>query len=51
VPLVRSPLDQAAAPAPLTVPPRLGEHTDAVLGSLLGLSAGRLAQLRTEQVI
>jgi crotonobetainyl-CoA:carnitine CoA-transferase CaiB-like acyl-CoA transferase len=51
VPLVRSPLDQAAAPAPLQAPPRLGEHTEAVLGALLGLSAERLSQLRAAQVI
>ncbi len=34
-----------------TLGPELGQHTDEVLGSLLGLSAGELARLRAEQVI
>jgi crotonobetainyl-CoA:carnitine CoA-transferase CaiB-like acyl-CoA transferase len=32
-------------------PPLLGEHTDAVLGELLGLDAAALAGLRERQVI
>jgi crotonobetainyl-CoA:carnitine CoA-transferase CaiB-like acyl-CoA transferase len=31
--------------------PRLGEHTDAILSELLGLSADRIATLRREGVI
>jgi crotonobetainyl-CoA:carnitine CoA-transferase CaiB-like acyl-CoA transferase len=34
-----------------TLGPELGQHTDEVLTSLLGLSAGDLARLRAEQVI
>lgn len=37
-------------PAPLP-PPRHGEHTDAVLGELLGLSRDRLDELRRDGVI
>jgi formyl-CoA transferase len=32
-------------------PPLLGQHTEEVLGTELGLSAARIAQLRTEKVI
>ena len=32
-------------------PPLLGQHTEEVLGAELGLSAERIAQLRTEKVI
>jgi crotonobetainyl-CoA:carnitine CoA-transferase CaiB-like acyl-CoA transferase len=32
-------------------PPRLGEHTDAVLGELLGYSAAQCAQLRADGVL
>jgi succinyl-CoA:(S)-malate CoA-transferase subunit B len=31
--------------------PQLGEHTDAVLGALLGVSEGRLAELKSARVI
>ena len=51
VSLTRSPLDQAAAPAPYRVPPQLGQHTDEVLASVLGLSSARIAELRAAQVI
>jgi crotonobetainyl-CoA:carnitine CoA-transferase CaiB-like acyl-CoA transferase len=52
VDLIGSPfhLTGADTPAP-TFPPRLGEHTDAVLGELLGLDAGRLAELRAAGVV
>lgn len=43
-------LGGAALPPP-TPPPRLGQDTDAVLGELLGLDAGRLAALRARGVI
>jgi CoA:oxalate CoA-transferase len=47
-----SPLKTAgAAGAPATRAPDLGEHTDAVLGRLLGYDAGRLAELRAKQII
>ncbi|MEJ8824177.1 CoA transferase [Variovorax humicola] len=42
----------SATPARLRTPaPLLGEHTDSVFGSLLGLPADRLAALRSEGVI
>jgi crotonobetainyl-CoA:carnitine CoA-transferase CaiB-like acyl-CoA transferase len=52
VDLVGSPfrVEGASAPPPLP-PPRLGQHTDEVLSGLLGLDAGRLAELRRLGVI
>ena len=32
-------------------PPRLGEHTDALLAELLGYDAARIAQLRQQEVV
>jgi CoA:oxalate CoA-transferase len=47
-----SPLKTAGvASAPATRAPDLGEHTDAVLGRLLGYDAGRLAELRAKHII
>jgi CoA:oxalate CoA-transferase len=47
-----SPLKTAGvAGAPATRAPDLGEHTDEVLGRLLGYDAGRLAELRAKHVI
>jgi crotonobetainyl-CoA:carnitine CoA-transferase CaiB-like acyl-CoA transferase len=43
-------IDGATLPAP-TAPPRLGQHTDEVLGELLGVDPARLAALRDEGVI
>ena len=37
-------------PPPLTFPPRLGEHTDAVF-AVAGCDAGRLADLRRRGVV
>jgi crotonobetainyl-CoA:carnitine CoA-transferase CaiB-like acyl-CoA transferase len=34
-----------------TAPPRLGEHTDAVLGELLGYDAARIARLRADKIV
>lgn len=39
------------AQGPETYPPRLGEHTDEVLGAVLGLDDAELARLRSEGVI
>ena len=41
----------AEPPRPPVGAPRLGEHTDEVLGSLLGLSSTELAALRADKVI
>ncbi len=42
----------SATPAMIRkAPPRLGEHTDAVLGELLGYSAAQCAQLRADGVL
>jgi crotonobetainyl-CoA:carnitine CoA-transferase CaiB-like acyl-CoA transferase len=41
---------EAALPPP-AMPPALGQHTEAVLGELLGLDAERLAHLRRQGVI
>jgi crotonobetainyl-CoA:carnitine CoA-transferase CaiB-like acyl-CoA transferase len=52
VELVGSPFHIAGAEMPAaTLPPALGEHTDAVLGEVLGLDAARLAELRAKGVI
>jgi succinate---hydroxymethylglutarate CoA-transferase len=50
--LVGIPFQMNGTPASIRrPPPLLGEHTDEVLGGELGLSAQRLARLRTEKVI
>jgi len=47
-----SPLKRAGSPAePDTRAPALGEHTDAVLGALLGYDSKRLADLRSRSII
>jgi crotonobetainyl-CoA:carnitine CoA-transferase CaiB-like acyl-CoA transferase len=52
VDLVRSPFHIAGAPEPApTMPPALGQHTDEVLGQLLGLDAAELERLRRQGVI
>jgi formyl-CoA transferase len=52
VSLVKSPMKLSATPprhdAP---PPLLGQHTDEVLGELLGHSAGEIAALRAKGVL
>ncbi len=51
-PTVKSPLRLSATPVRYdAAPPRLGEHTDAVLREVLGLSAQRIAALREQGVI
>ncbi len=52
VPSVACPIRYAETPLNMTSgPPCLGEHTDAVLGEVLGLSAGDIAALRADGVI
>ncbi|MNQ33399.1 Succinyl-CoA:(R)-benzylsuccinate CoA-transferase subunit BbsF [compost metagenome] len=52
VPQVASPIRLSATPVEYrNAPPLLGEHTDVVLGELLGLDAAALAELRARQVI
>ncbi len=47
IPLVNRPIRFAdEAQAPVTAPPVLGEHTDEILGNILGLDAARIAALR-----
>lgn len=52
VPTVASPLRYSATPVEHTAaPPTLGQHTDAVLGDLLGLDAVTIAGLRAAGVV
>jgi crotonobetainyl-CoA:carnitine CoA-transferase CaiB-like acyl-CoA transferase len=52
LPLLGSPLRLSATPVHYQrPPPRLGEHTDAVLGEVLGLDAEAVAGLREAQVV
>jgi crotonobetainyl-CoA:carnitine CoA-transferase CaiB-like acyl-CoA transferase len=52
VDLIGSPFHLTGAETAAPVfPPRLGEHTDAVLGEYLGLDAKRLAELRAAGVV
>jgi crotonobetainyl-CoA:carnitine CoA-transferase CaiB-like acyl-CoA transferase len=53
VDLIASPLAQmSASPATIRMPPpMLGEHTEEVLGGLLGYSASRIAQLRETGIV
>ena len=50
--LVANPMRFSSTPiAYETPPPRLGEHTDAVLTGLLGLSSSRIRDLRERSVV
>lgn len=52
VPLVRSPLAIPTAPAEARrAPPRLGQHTDEVLGEVLGISREKTKLLRERRVV
>jgi formyl-CoA transferase len=52
VPLVRNPIRLSGTPLEYrSPPPTLGQHTDEVLGGLLGLGADELARLRESKVI
>jgi len=47
IPLVNRPIRFAdEEQTPVTAPPVLGEHTDEILGQILGLDAARIAELR-----
>ncbi len=50
VPLVASPLRLSACPAVYAAPPLLGQHTDEVLGGLLGLAKAERDRLRHDGV-
>ncbi|MNT74842.1 formyl-coenzyme A transferase [compost metagenome] len=51
-PTVKSPLRLSATPVQYDAPPpRLGEHTEQVLESVLGMSAERIARLRERGVV
>ena len=50
--LVSSPLKLSATPVRTDLPPPLlGQHTDEVLGALLGLDAARIAALRAQGAV
>ncbi|HJV25752.1 MAG TPA: CaiB/BaiF CoA-transferase family protein [Aromatoleum sp.] len=52
VPQVANPMRFSSTPVQYrNPPPLLGEHTDSVLASLLGLASGEIARLRDENVI
>ncbi|MBV9812276.1 MAG: CoA transferase, partial [Acetobacteraceae bacterium] len=52
VKVIANPVRLSGTPPDYRIPPpTLGEHTDAVLSDLLGLSAGDVAALRAERVI
>lgn len=51
-PTVKSPLRLSATPVRYdAAPPRLGEHTEAVLGEVLGMSVARIDALREKGVV
>jgi crotonobetainyl-CoA:carnitine CoA-transferase CaiB-like acyl-CoA transferase len=52
VSMVRNPIRLSATPVTHAVaPPTLGQHTDAVLGELLGLSAEEISRLREGKIL
>ena len=52
VPLVTSPIKLSATPVRQDIaPPVLGQHTDEVLAEVLGLTAQRIAELRTNRTV
>ncbi|NGY04042.1 CaiB/BaiF CoA transferase family protein [Solimonas terrae] len=52
IPIVNRPIRFPGDPQPVpTAPPVLGQHTDEILGEVLGLSAERIAQLRDSKVV
>ena len=50
-PTIASPMRFSATPVEHRRPPLLGEHTDAVLGDLLGRSDADIASLRSRGVV
>ncbi|MEY2942952.1 MAG: hypothetical protein RLY97_966, partial [Pseudomonadota bacterium] len=52
LPLVASPLRFSATPVEnYSAPPELGEHTDKVLGDLLGMDEAEIQRLRADRII
>ena len=52
IPILNRPIKFPGAPQPIpTAPPVLGEHTDEILGELLGLDAGAIAALRASKTV
>jgi len=52
LPIVANPLRFSASPIDhYSAPPELGEHTDKILGNLLGMDANEIARLRDAHVI
>ena len=50
--LVNTPVKYSySEPSIRTPPPLLGQHTDEVLGDILGMSERRIAQLKAEGVV
>ncbi len=49
--IIGNPIKIAGAEAEITPPPLLGEHSDAVLGEILGMSADEMAALRRDGVV
>jgi len=49
---IRNPIRLSATPAEYRIaPPTLGQHTDEILGTLLGLTRREIASLREDRVI
>ena len=52
IPIVNRSIRFPGAPQPVpTAPPVLGQHTDEILGDILGFTAERIAELRTAGVV
>jgi crotonobetainyl-CoA:carnitine CoA-transferase CaiB-like acyl-CoA transferase len=52
IPILNRPIKFPGAPQPIpTAPPVLGEHTDAILGELLGLDDAAIAALRASKTV
>jgi crotonobetainyl-CoA:carnitine CoA-transferase CaiB-like acyl-CoA transferase len=52
VPMVRNPIRLSATPVEYGIPPpMLGQHTDEILGELLGMGEGEIARLRELRVV
>ena len=52
IPILNRPIKFPGAPQPIpTAPPALGEHTDVILGELLGLDDAAIAALRASKTV